>query len=77
MRVKWIIFVIIFVFQIKIIAGIGISFPGIVDSENKIVIATNDKYNEAIDFNWKAWIWSKYNNCDFYIDNDARLACIG
>jgi len=56
LRVKWIIFVIIFVFQIKIIAGIGISFPGIVDSENKIVIATNDKYNEAIDFNWKAWI---------------------
>ena len=36
--------------------NIRISFPGIVDSENKIVIATNDKYNEAIDFNWKAWI---------------------
>ncbi len=59
------------------ITGIGVTFPGIVDAKQSKVVATNDKYDSAKNFDWKKWVAKKYNNCLFYIDNDAKLAAVG
>ncbi|MEN8138862.1 MAG: ROK family protein [Bacteroidota bacterium] len=61
----------------KEVAGIGVTFPGIVDAKQSKVIATNDKYDSAKAFDWKKWVAEKYNNCSFYINNDAKLAAVG
>lgn len=56
--------------------GIGIAFPGLVDVKRKKVISTNAKYDDAPDFDWSAWTMSRWNT-NHYIDNDARMACVG
>lgn len=58
------------------ITGIGISFPGIVDSKKGMVVDTNDKFDSAKGFDWNSWITKNYR-CSFYIDNDAKLAAVG
>jgi len=58
------------------ITSIGFGFPGLVNSKTKKVIATNEKYNDVIDFNWD--LWAKENfGASIYLENDARMACIG
>jgi len=57
------------------IKGIGFAFPGLVNSEDKKVISTNGKYDEAVNFDWKEWSF-KYGGA-ISLENDARMACIG
>ena len=58
------------------IAGVGISFPGLVDSVRSVVLSTNAKYDDAPELDLKAWSQSCFGG-KFYIDNDARLAVVG
>ena len=58
------------------IAGVGISFPGLVDSVRSVVLSTNAKYDDAPELDLKAWAQSCFGG-KFYINNDARLAAVG
>ncbi|WP_280771664.1 ROK family protein [Salipaludibacillus daqingensis] len=61
---------------IKDISGLGIAIPGLVDSEEKKVLATNAKYNDATTFSFNQWIEKEFN-IPFIIENDARAALAG
>lgn len=58
------------------ILGVGLAFPGMVDPYEKNVVSTNDKYNDAIDFDFSTWVYDNWRT-SFIIDNDARLALVG
>lgn len=56
--------------------GIGIAFPGLVDTKTKKIVHTNKKYDDAplLDLDkWTNDIWS----APCFIDNDARMALAG
>jgi len=58
------------------VKGVGLAFPGLVDVKANKVMSTNEKYNQAIEFNFQKW--SKENwEATFNIENDARAAMIG
>ncbi|MDR1782977.1 MAG: ROK family protein [Dysgonamonadaceae bacterium] len=62
--------------SVKDISGIGMSVPGIVDTENNRIISINEKYKEAEDFDFNGWadgIW----HCRLVTENDARAALVG
>lgn len=56
--------------------GIGISFPGIVDSEKKKVLSTLKKYDDAIELDMPGWASQKWG-IPLFIENDARAALLG
>ncbi|WP_298646533.1 ROK family protein [uncultured Proteiniphilum sp.] len=56
--------------------GIGLAFPGLVDPNKGKVISTNEKYDDACEYDLNAWIEQNWN-VPFCIDNDARLAVLG
>ena len=58
------------------IAGVGISFPGLVDSSRSAVLSTNAKYDDAPVLDLKSWAQNCFGG-KFYLDNDARMAAIG
>ena len=58
------------------ITGVGISFPGLVDSSRSIILSTNAKYDDATGLDLKKWAQSCFGG-KFYIDNDARMAAVG
>lgn len=58
------------------LAGIGLAFPGLVNPEKRTVISTNRKYDDALGFDFNAWVEAKWK-VPFCMDNDARLATIG
>ena len=58
------------------IAGVGISFPGLVDSSRSIVLSTNAKYDDAPELDLKSWAQRCFGG-KFYMDNDARMAAVG
>ncbi|WEK34541.1 MAG: ROK family protein [Candidatus Pseudobacter hemicellulosilyticus] len=58
------------------VAGIGLAFPGLVNPETKTVISTNQKYDDAPDFDFNHWAASRWQ-APFCMDNDARLATVG
>ncbi len=62
--------------SVEQLSGIGLAFPGIVDPKERKVISTNEKYDDACQFNFNHWIEQNWN-VPFYIDNDARLAVVG
>jgi len=64
--------------QIKsnMLRGIGLSFPGLVDSVSKKIISTNKKYDDGPHLNLEEWTKQKWNTT-FYIENDARMAAVG
>ncbi len=56
--------------------GIALAFPGLVDPQSKRILSTNKKYDDAPIVDVEKWVkdhWHTY----FFIDNDARMACIG
>lgn len=57
-------------------AGIGFSFPGLVDSYSGRVLSTNAKYDDATEINIEQWAKAIYGG-EFYIDNDARMSVVG
>lgn len=58
------------------ISGIGISIPGIVDSRQMKLLSVNEKFNDAVDFDFPAWALKKWNK-PLVIENDARCALAG
>ena len=56
--------------------GIGIGFPGLVDSINMRVLSTNKKYDGAINFDFIKWGKDSFN-APLFLENDARLALLG
>lgn len=61
---------------IKEIQGIGIGFPGIVDSVSMRVLSTNKKYDDSLEFNFIDWAKNTYNT-QVFLENDARIALLG
>ncbi|MDR1116100.1 MAG: ROK family protein [Tannerella sp.] len=59
------------------LSGIGLAFPGIVDPARKTVISTNDKYDDAREMDFAAWINRRWEGVSFRMDNDARAAVTG
>lgn len=58
------------------LSGIGLAFPGLVNPVNKTVISTNEKYDDAREIDFTAWVESRWN-VPLYMDNDARMAVRG
>lgn len=56
--------------------GIGIAFPGIVDSPNKRILSDYVKYPNAKDVDLTNWA-STHWNIPLAIENDARAALVG
>ena len=60
----------------KEIIGIGIGFPGLVDSHKMKVLSTNKKYDDAVSFDFLKWVKETYN-VPLFLENDARVALLG
>jgi len=58
------------------IEGIGVGFPGLVDSVAMKVLSTNKKYDDAINFDFVKWGKDTFNT-PLFLENDARVALIG
>ncbi|MCL4540041.1 MAG: ROK family protein [Bacteroidetes bacterium] len=58
------------------IAGIGISIPGIVDSKQMKLLSVNEKYADAVGFDFAGWAMKNWN-LPVVLENDARCALIG
>ncbi|MDR1335931.1 MAG: ROK family protein [Tannerella sp.] len=56
--------------------GVGLAFPGLVNPKESRVLSTNQKYDDARDFDLRGWVRAEFG-VPFYIDNDARLAVVG
>lgn len=56
--------------------GIGLSFPGIVDSRNSRVLSRFVKYRNASEFNFREWAKQEWN-LPIALENDARAALLG
>jgi glucokinase len=57
-------------------AGIVFGFPGIVDSRHGTVIATNEKFDDAVEIDLPAWVKERFD-LPSLLENDARLALVG
>jgi glucokinase len=60
----------------KNITGIGMAFPGLVNSKAGFVISASGKYEDASLLNLTAWAQTEWG-LPFKMDNDARMACLG
>jgi len=58
------------------LAGIGISFPGIVDFPNRRIISKYVKYPEAHNTDLEAWA-QRHWQVPLVVENDARAALVG
>src|SRR5690606_38035665 len=58
------------------LAGIGISFPGIVDFPNRRIISKYVKYPEAHNTDLQAWA-QRHWQVPLVVENDARAALVG
>ncbi|AHM62232.1 glucokinase [Flammeovirgaceae bacterium 311] len=56
--------------------GIGLTFPGIVDSQQARVLSRYVKYNNAHEFDFRAWALQEWN-VPLALENDARAALLG
>lgn len=61
---------------VGIIAGVGISFPGLVDVEKKTVVATFGKYDDIPEIDMEKWALDNWG-CSYFIDLDARMSAVG
>ena len=60
----------------KQILGIGLSFAGLVDSDQNRIISTNKKYDDGPETDLVAWAREKWK-WPLYAMNDARMALLG
>ncbi len=56
--------------------GIGIGFPGLVDSVQMKVLSTNKKHDDALEFDFIKWGQEVFNT-PVFLENDARIALLG
>jgi glucokinase len=57
-------------------AGIGIAMPGIIDINKNQLLSVNQKFAEAIGFDFSAWAKRKWGLL-LLLENDARAALMG
>ncbi len=62
--------------SLKDVAGIGVSIPGIVDVRQKRMLAVNEKFNNARNFDFGKWALQHFG-LNLEIENDARCALLG
>jgi len=62
--------------DISKLQGVGMAFPGIVDSTEMKVLSTNGKHDDAPEIDLNAWTKNAFGG-PFVIDNDARLSLLG
>ncbi len=62
--------------QVGSVGGIGISIPGIVDSSEMRLLSVNEKYADAVGFDFAGWARKKWG-LPLVLENDARSALIG
>ena len=60
----------------KDLKGIGIGFPGLVDSVQMKVLSTNKKHDDALEFDFIKWGQEVFNT-PVFLENDARIALLG
>src|SRR4051812_35772985 len=58
------------------LAGIGLAFPGLVNTITKKILSTNAKYDDAPSLDLEQWV-NRTWQVPFAIDNDARMATVG
>ena len=58
------------------IAGIAFASPGLVDTERMKIISINDKFSDALNFDFKMWAQKRWN-APLALENDARAALAG
>jgi glucokinase len=56
--------------------GLVFGFPGAVDCRTGRVLATNEKFNDAIGFDFEAWARQRFG-WRVVLENDVRMALIG
>ncbi|MFT3825294.1 MAG: ROK family protein [Chitinophagaceae bacterium] len=56
--------------------GIGLAFPGVVDTTRKQILQTNKKYDDATALDLNNWVQATWK-VPFFMDNDARMATAG
>jgi glucokinase len=56
--------------------GLGIAIPGLVNFKDKKVMSINEKYIDAVEFNFVEWAKEAFN-LPIVLDNDANLALLG
>jgi glucokinase len=57
-------------------AGVGVSFPSIIDNNTGRILAEFGKYRDAMDISLPAWAMQQFG-LPLAIENDARMAMIG
>ena len=57
-------------------SAVVLGFPGIVSARQKRVLATNAKFDDAVNLDLEGW-FKKAFGLPFLIENDARLALLG
>jgi glucokinase len=62
--------------ELRNCSGLVLGFPGIVDSRQRAVVATNAKFNDAVGLDLSGWSRQKFG-LSLFLDNDARLALLG
>lgn len=58
------------------LAGVGLAFPGLVNTSTSMILSTNKKYDDAPQLNLSDWVRDTWQ-VPFFIDNDARMATVG
>jgi glucokinase len=58
------------------VAGLGLAFAGLVDSEQQRIISTNKKYDDGPDIDLKAWAHENWS-WPLAVENDTRMALLG
>jgi glucokinase len=56
--------------------GIGFAFAGIVDFYTSRVVSVNEKFSDAVDFDFNNWALTNFK-CPIVMENDARAALVG
>ncbi|BBI31278.1 ROK family protein [Cohnella abietis] len=57
-------------------SGLGIATPGLVDVENCVILSINEKYSDAVGFNFQDWAREAFS-LPMVLENDARAALLG
>lgn len=58
------------------VAGVAFATPGLVDTDNMRLISINDKFSDALDFDFKMWAKMRWGT-QLVLENDARSALAG
>lgn len=58
------------------VAGVAFATPGLVDTDEMRLISINDKFSDALDFDFKMWAKMRWS-APLVLENDARSALAG